>query len=125
MELTHEQAGRGKDMNNDVSSGVRKQIKGSVKAAFGRLTDDDVTEAEGNSEKMIGKLQERYGYSRADAERAWNDFTSGLNRQSDPRPSARQRGAEKVGAGGGKSPGRVEGPRLGDEKFSDAARSQI
>ncbi len=70
-------------MNNDVSSGMWKQIKGNVKAAFGRLTDDDITEAEGNSDKMVGKLQERYGYSRADAERAWNDFTSGLNRQSD------------------------------------------
>lgn len=70
-------------MNDDVIGGMWKQIKGSVKSAFGRLTDDDLTEVEGNSEKMIGKLQERYGYSRADAERAWNDFRGGLNRESD------------------------------------------
>jgi uncharacterized protein YjbJ (UPF0337 family) len=70
-------------MNDDVMGGMWKQIKGSVKSAFGKLTDDDVTEIEGNSDKAVGKLQERYGYSRADAERAWNDFKGGLNKQSD------------------------------------------
>ena len=70
-------------MNDDVLGGMWKQIKGSVKSTFGRLTDDDLTEVEGNSEKMLGKLQERYGYSRADAENAWNDFRSGLNQESD------------------------------------------
>ncbi len=69
-------------MNDDVLGGIWKQIKGSVKSAFGQLTDDDLAEVEGNSERMIGKLQERYGYSRADAERAWNDFRSGLDRGS-------------------------------------------
>jgi uncharacterized protein YjbJ (UPF0337 family) len=70
-------------MNDDVIRGMWKQIKGNVKSAFGALTDDDITEAEGNSEKMVGRLQERYGYSRADAERAWNDFKNGLNADSD------------------------------------------
>ena len=65
-------------MNDDVLGGMWKQIKGSVKSAFGRLTDDDLTEVEGNSDRMIGKLQERYGYTKADAERAWNDFRGGL-----------------------------------------------
>lgn len=70
-------------MNDDVLGGMWKQIKGNVKSAFGRLTDDDLTEVEGNSDKLIGKLQERYGYSRADAERAWNDFRNGANREAD------------------------------------------
>jgi uncharacterized protein YjbJ (UPF0337 family) len=70
-------------MNDDVMGGMWKQIKGSVKSAFGALTDDDLTEVEGDSDRMLGKLQERYGYSRADAERAWNDFKNGLNRDSD------------------------------------------
>lgn len=69
-------------MNDDVLGGMWKQIKGDVKAAFGKLTDDDLTEAEGNSEKMVGRLQERYGYTRADAEQAWNNFRGGLNRES-------------------------------------------
>jgi uncharacterized protein YjbJ (UPF0337 family) len=70
-------------MNDDVLGGMWKQIKGNVKSAFGKLTDDDLTEVEGNSERMVGKLQERYGYTRADAESAWNDFRKGLNRDTD------------------------------------------
>lgn len=65
-------------MNDDVFGGMWKQIKGSVKSTFGKLTDDDLTEVEGDGERMLGKLQERYGYTRADAEKAWNDFRSGL-----------------------------------------------
>jgi uncharacterized protein YjbJ (UPF0337 family) len=70
-------------MNDDVFGGMWKQIKGNVKAAFGKLTDDDLTEIEGNSEAMLGKLQERYGYTRADAERAWSDFKTGMDKSSD------------------------------------------
>jgi len=69
-------------MNDDVFGGMWKQIKGSVKSAFGKLTDDDMTEIEGDGERMLGKLQERYGYSRADAERAWGDFKAGMNREA-------------------------------------------
>jgi uncharacterized protein YjbJ (UPF0337 family) len=72
-------------MNDDVLGGMWKQIKGNVKAAFGKLTDDDLAEAEGNTERMIGKLQERYGYTRADAESAWNDFRRGLDADADHR----------------------------------------
>ncbi|MGE5602571.1 MAG: CsbD family protein [Nitrososphaerales archaeon] len=86
-------------MNDDVMGGMWKQIKGSVKSAFGALTDDDITEAEGNTDKMIGKLQERYGYTRADAERAWNDFTAGLNRQSDKAAADRHMDQAKDDAG--------------------------
>lgn len=76
-------------MNDDVLGGMWKQIKGNVKAAFGRLTDDDLTEIQGNSERAVGKLQERYGYSKADAERAWNDFRGGLNSDTDRAASER------------------------------------
>jgi uncharacterized protein YjbJ (UPF0337 family) len=69
-------------MNDDIMGGMWKQIKGNVKSAFGRLTDDDVTEIQGNSETAVGKLQQRYGYSKADAQRAWNDFMNGQNSQS-------------------------------------------
>ncbi len=69
-------------MNDDVMGGMWKQIKGSVKSAFGKLTDDDLTEIEGDGERMLGKLQERYGYTRADAEKAWNDFKGGMNRDA-------------------------------------------
>ncbi len=69
-------------MNDDVMGGKWKQVKGSVKSAFGRLTDDDVTQIEGNQEKAVGILQERYGYSKADAQRAWDDFVHGTSHSS-------------------------------------------
>jgi len=50
------------------------QIKGKVKEQWGKLTDDDLTQIEGNSEQLAGKLQERYGMARDEAERQATDF---------------------------------------------------
>lgn len=61
-------------MNNDTSKGLWRQVKGNIKAAFGRLTDDDLMEIEGNTEAAVGRLQERYGYTRDEAEMEWNRF---------------------------------------------------
>ncbi len=70
-------------MNEDVLAGKWKQVRGGVKAAFAKLTDDDIAEVEGNSERMVGKLQERYGYTRKDAESAWNKFVKGVDAEVD------------------------------------------
>lgn len=59
-------------MNNDVFEGKWKQMRGQVKMWWGKLTDDDLDKAEGKSDKIIGLLQERYGYSRAQAEEEFN-----------------------------------------------------
>jgi uncharacterized protein YjbJ (UPF0337 family) len=56
-------------MNRDTIKGQWMQLKGKIKQQWGKLTDDDLTEIEGNSEMLIGKLQERYGYTREQAER--------------------------------------------------------
>ena len=61
-------------MNKDTLKGQWKQLQGSVKERWGKLTDDELTEAEGNYEQLVGKIQEKYGYAREDAERevdAW------------------------------------------------------
>ena len=68
-------------MNTDVMKGKWLQLKGEVRRQWGTLTDDDLDQIEGNSEKMVGKLQERYGWARNDAEREVNDF---LARQKSP-----------------------------------------
>lgn len=59
-------------MNNDVLKGKWLQMKGEVRRQWGKLTDDDVSQIEGSSEKLIGKLQERYGYARDQAEREYD-----------------------------------------------------
>ncbi len=63
-------------MNNDVLQGKWKQLRGSVKEAFGKLTDDDLTQSEGSSDKMLGVLQERYGYSKDQAQGEWDKFVN-------------------------------------------------
>ena len=61
-------------MNEDIFKGKWKEIKGSVKAKWGNLTDDDVTKVEGQSEKLVGILQKKYGYSKDKAQEEYNKF---------------------------------------------------
>jgi uncharacterized protein YjbJ (UPF0337 family) len=49
-------------------------LKGDIRTRWGKLTDDDMTQIQGEAEKMIGKLQERYGYKRDQAEKELNEF---------------------------------------------------
>ncbi len=63
-------------MNSDILKGKWNQIKGDVKKSFGKLTDDDMLVIEGDATKATGILQERYGYSREEAEKKWNELTS-------------------------------------------------
>lgn len=56
-------------MNRDIAAGKWKQLKGEVKRQWGKLTDDEIDQIEGNSEKLTGLVQERYGKSREEAER--------------------------------------------------------
>ncbi len=61
-------------MNWDQVEGKWKQMKGSVKTKWGKLTDDDLDVINGQREKLVGKLQERYGHSREEAQKnadAW------------------------------------------------------
>jgi uncharacterized protein YjbJ (UPF0337 family) len=59
-------------MNSDIAEGKWRQLKGSVKAKWGKLTDDDIQQVDGNLDKFIGKMQERYGMSRDEAEKEFN-----------------------------------------------------
>ena len=61
-------------MNTAVLKGKWHQLKGSIKSQWGKLTDDDIDRIDGESEKLIGKIQERYGYARDQAQREVDDF---------------------------------------------------
>jgi uncharacterized protein YjbJ (UPF0337 family) len=61
-------------MNPQILKGKWNQLRGEIRTRWGKLTDDDMTQIEGNAEKMIGKLQERYGYKREQAEKEMNEF---------------------------------------------------
>jgi len=61
-------------MNQDVLKGKWMQLKGEVRTQWGKLTNDDVDQIEGNTEKLVGKLQERYGYARERAQEEYDRF---------------------------------------------------
>ena len=61
-------------MNRDIFEGKWDEIKGKMKQAWGKLTDDDLKEIEGNHEEIYGKLQKHYGYTRQEIEKMVRDF---------------------------------------------------
>ena len=56
-------------MNWDQVKGNWKQMKGKIKEKWGKLTDDDLRVIGGMKDQLIGKLQERYGYQKEQAEK--------------------------------------------------------
>ena len=61
-------------MNEDVLRGKWNQLKGEIKSQWGKLTDDDLDRIEGDTQKLIGRIQERYGYARDQAKREVDDY---------------------------------------------------
>jgi uncharacterized protein YjbJ (UPF0337 family) len=63
-------------MNWDQIEGNWKQFKGKVKEKWGQLTDDDLEQAAGRRDQVIGCLQKRYGWQRDQAERELDNLTT-------------------------------------------------
>lgn len=61
-------------MNNNVLAGKWKQLRGEVRQHWGKLTDDELDQIAGKRDQLIGKLQEKYGYTREKAEEEINEF---------------------------------------------------
>jgi uncharacterized protein YjbJ (UPF0337 family) len=72
----HSDGGR---MNKDTIQGGFTQLKGKIKQQWGKLTDDEIDEMEGHAEILAGKLQERYGLAKDEAERQAKDFRTSNN----------------------------------------------
>ena len=67
-------------MNWDRIAGNWKQVRGKARQQWGKLTDDDLEVAAGSRDELIGRVQERYGIARDEAERQvakWQDTLSG------------------------------------------------
>ncbi|ADE14726.1 CsbD family protein [Nitrosococcus halophilus Nc 4] len=65
-------------INWDQIKGNWKQFSGKIRQQWGQLTDDEIDEIAGNRDILVGKLQERYGIGREEAERQLEDFTNSL-----------------------------------------------
>lgn len=65
-------------MNWDQIKGQWTQLKGSARSKWGELTDDEVTQAAGERDRMIGLVQEKYGVAKEEAARQVDEWTSKL-----------------------------------------------
>jgi uncharacterized protein YjbJ (UPF0337 family) len=61
-------------MNADLLKGQWNQLKGQVRSSWGKLTDDDVEVVEGDRDRLIGRIQERYGMAKEEARRQVDDW---------------------------------------------------
>lgn len=69
-------------MNGAELKAKWKQMTGEAKRQWGKLTDDDLKIVEGDRDKLVGKIQERYGKNRDEAEREVNKWIEGLDSKS-------------------------------------------
>ena len=66
-------------MNWDIVQGNWTQWKGRLKEKWGDLTDDDIQVLDGKKDQIAGKLQERYGIARDEAEKQLDEWASGYD----------------------------------------------
>jgi uncharacterized protein YjbJ (UPF0337 family) len=72
-------------MNWDQVEGKWKQLTGSARERWGKLTDDDIQTLTGQKDLLVGKIQERYGIAKAEAEKqadAWSHALKETKRES-------------------------------------------
>ena len=65
-------------MNWDAVEGDWKNFTGKVKEKWGKLTDDDLTVIRGKRDQLSGKLQEKYGYAKEEAEKHLDNFIKSM-----------------------------------------------
>ena len=61
-------------MNEDRMGGNWKQFKGKIKEQWGKLTDDDLDVIAGKRDQLLGRIQQRHGLARDEAEREVDNF---------------------------------------------------
>ena len=61
-------------MNCDRDRGNWTQFKGNVREQWSKLTDDDLNVVEGQRDQLVGRIQERYGIARDEADRQIRDW---------------------------------------------------
>jgi len=81
-------------MNWEVVEGKWKQLTGDVKQKWAKLTDDDLGNLNGKREALSGKIQERYGIMKDEAEKQidewlakFGDKAGAPKKSDDTRPS--------------------------------------
>ena len=77
-------------MNEDRVEGKWKQMKGALKSRWGKLTDDDLDVIEGQKDQLVGKVQERYGIAKDEAQKQVDEWNR-VNRDAEMREAEVER----------------------------------
>jgi uncharacterized protein YjbJ (UPF0337 family) len=70
-------------MNWDQVQGKWKQMKGSAKTRWGKLTDDDLDVIAGERDQLVGRIQERYGIAKDQAQNEVDEWNRTLDEEND------------------------------------------
>jgi uncharacterized protein YjbJ (UPF0337 family) len=70
-------------MNWDQVQGKWKQLKGQAKTRWGKLTDDDLDVVAGQRDQLVGRIQERYGIAKDQAQREVEEWNRTLDRENE------------------------------------------
>jgi uncharacterized protein YjbJ (UPF0337 family) len=70
-------------MNWDQAKGKWKQITGEARTRWGKLTDDDLHTIGGERDKLVGRIQERYGIAKEQAEREVDEWHKSLDQKNE------------------------------------------
>jgi uncharacterized protein YjbJ (UPF0337 family) len=63
----------------DRVAGKWKQLKGEVRSRWGKLTDNDLELIAGERDKLAGRIQERYGIAKDEANRQIDEWLNSRN----------------------------------------------
>jgi uncharacterized protein YjbJ (UPF0337 family) len=80
-------------MNWDQIAGKWSQFKGDVRQKWGKLTDDDLEVVAGSKDKLVGRIQERYGITKDDAQRQFDQWVTTVQLPGEQTPQARSKEA--------------------------------
>ncbi len=89
-------------MNTDQMTGKWKQMKGAAKQHWGKLTDDDLEIIAGKRESLVGKLQERYGMAKEEAQKKADEWLKSYRSPDDVPVGARHENANSETHSAGK-----------------------
>lgn len=70
-------------MNEEQLSSSWKQIKGQVKAKWGKLTEDELMIADGRKDYLAGRIQEHYGMAKDEAFIELNNFLKDVEQKTE------------------------------------------
>jgi uncharacterized protein YjbJ (UPF0337 family) len=66
-------------MNNDIMQGNWTELKGKMQKQWGKLTNDDLDMIEGDRKQLVGRIQQRYGYAKEQAQREVDNFAKSMH----------------------------------------------